>query len=202
MRRLLALIVLICLLPLAALAEDRPRGLLWSRTDLPRTFPLQVKSNPGTDYLVTLTDTETGEAVLAAYIRGGEFFRVLVPPGRFLLDFASGPHWQGDESLFGPETKHFTLETPLTFEVTGTARKGGQIVDLRGPLTIATKTIGICQRFALDPESLRKQQPPSLRPPSLLPAKTSASDRSRTHPARDLPAFVVPYYDLSSRICD
>lgn len=196
MRRVFVLLLICLCLPLAALAEDRPRGLLWSRSDLPRTFPLQVKSNPGTDYLVTLTDTGTGEAVLAAYIRGGEFFRVLVPPGRFILAFASGPKWQGDESLFGPETRHFTLEKPLTFEVTGTARKGGQIVDLRGPLTIATKTIGICQRFALDPESLRK---PQLSP---RPAKLSASDRARSHPARALPAFVVPYYDLSSRICD
>lgn len=184
------------MLPLAAMAEDRPKGLLWSRTDLPRTFPLQVKSNPGTDYLVTLTDAATGEAVLAAYIRGGEFFRVLVPPGTFLLDFASGTDWQGDETLFGPKTEHFTLETPLTFEVTGTARKGGQIVDLRGPQTIATKTIGICQRFALDPGSLGRPRP------SLLPAKTSAADRTRSHPARKLPPFVVPHYDLGSRFCD
>lgn len=50
---------------------------------------------------MTLLDAETGEAALAAYIRGGAFFRVLVPPGACRLLFATGKVWQRKASLFG-----------------------------------------------------------------------------------------------------
>ena len=196
MRRLIFLALLVLVMPFSVLAEARPQGLLWAEAGVPRTLPLQVKTVAGSDYLVVLREPDTGAAVLAAYVRGGEFFRVLVPPGRFDLDFATGPEWQGDETLFGPGTRHFTLAEPLDFGVTGAARKGGQIVDLRDPQAVGVKTIGICQRLALDPESLRKPQPLAR------PATISTADPSRNHPARDLPPFVVPDYGVTSRICD
>jgi len=167
MRRSLALIALLSLLPLSALApvraeEARPRGLLRVETELPRTFPLQVKSNPGTDYLLILREAEgavegsTGRIVLTAYVRGGEFFRVLVPPGRYRVDFAKGrpADWQGEAALFGPATEHVTLDEVLEFKVVGTARKSGHIVDLRGPARIAAVPIALCEAFRLDPDSL------------------------------------------------
>lgn len=157
MRRAI-LALLICLsLPLAARAEERPRGLLWSATPLPRTLPLQVKSNPGTDYLLTLRDAASDEAVLAAYVRGGSFFRVLVPPGRFRVDLAAGrpADWRGAEALFGPQTAHQRLEAVLEFRVIGTARRAGHILDLRGPARIVAVPFDLCERLALDPDSLR-----------------------------------------------
>ncbi|WP_350153223.1 hypothetical protein [Roseovarius sp.] len=131
-----------------------PAGLLWNRTGLPAVFPLQVKTPPGPDYHLTLIDTQTGEAALAAYIKGGAFFRVLVPPGTFRLRFATGKAWQGEDVLFGEgdATYRFDLRRPLTFETRGLATKAGHIVTLTPGTSdeitsAARKDQLICQSF-------------------------------------------------------
>ncbi|KIC21664.1 hypothetical protein [Leisingera sp. ANG-Vp] len=136
---LLAAVLAMWLAPGALSAESagvgppqRP-GLMWNRTGLPAVFPLQVKSPKGADYFLTLHDHGTGEAALAAYIEGGAFFKVLVPPGRFVLRFASGTKWQGEEALFGAGTQHFEMPEPLEFAVRGLGSKAGHIVTLRQP---------------------------------------------------------------------
>ncbi|WP_295315806.1 hypothetical protein [Roseobacter sp.] len=113
---------------------ERPAGLMWNRTGLPAVFPLQVQSAPGADYYMTLSDAQTGEAALAAFIRGGGFFRVLVPPGTFDIAFATGQKWQGENLLFGlaPQTWRFMLENPLTFEIRDHSTRAGHIVDITG----------------------------------------------------------------------
>ncbi|MBC7163794.1 MAG: hypothetical protein H5U15_02180 [Roseovarius sp.] len=130
---------LLCALPAVAPAAESaplpkpPVGLMWNRSGLPAVFPLVVKTAPGQDYVLTLIDIETDEAVLAAYIEGGAFFRVLVPPGTFRLRFATGLIWRGEEELFGPgdSTEVFELDPPLTFETRGLGTKAGHIIDLR-----------------------------------------------------------------------
>jgi hypothetical protein len=116
----------------AATVKDRPVGLMWNRTGLPAVFPLQVKTSAGRDNVVTLYDAGTGEAALAAFIKGGALFKVLVPPGVFIVSFATGETWEGEEKLFGPgaATQVFTLPEPLTFEVRGFGVKAGHMVDI------------------------------------------------------------------------
>ena len=58
---------------LARAETERPAGLMWNRTGLPAVFPLQIKTTPGADYLVILSDAETDFDALAAYARGGDF---------------------------------------------------------------------------------------------------------------------------------
>jgi len=111
---------------------EPPRtGLLWLHSELPAVFPLQVKTAPGRSYHLTLLEHETGEATLAAFIRGGDFFRVLVPPGRYAIRVAHGALWRGEEALFGPGTEVTTLDGPFRFEVQGVGRKAGHLIDLR-----------------------------------------------------------------------
>lgn len=120
----------LALLPLAALASDRPEpGLVWNRTGLPLVFPLQVKTPPGADYIVNLTDADSGDTALAAYIRGGLFFRVLVPPGTYRVHFDYGTVWHDNEARFADQ-KTVHLDDPLTFETRGIGRKAGHLVDL------------------------------------------------------------------------
>ncbi len=130
MPRLFALILCL-LIPALAAAEDRPRaGLLWNASDLPATFPLQVKSLPGRDHVVYLTDPDSGDPVMAGYIRGGEFFRMLVPPGTWRLRFAHGRGWQGEVGLFGPGTEWTEMEEVLDFHIIGRDRRRAYIVTL------------------------------------------------------------------------
>ncbi|WP_157617017.1 hypothetical protein [Thioclava pacifica] len=160
-------------------------------SELPRTMPLQIKTAPGLDYYLVLREAATGRDVIGAYARGGEFFRLLVPPGQFELQFAIGApqDWQGPGDLFGPDTQRLRLDPPLGFGVTGYARKGGHLLDLRNLDQIAERSLGICQRLALDPESV------SVTPDAPMPGVTPRDPN-------EIPEAKVPQYRKISRICD
>ena len=132
-------------------AEVPRHGLMWNRTGLPAVFPLQVKTTTGQNYYVNLVDAHSGEPALAAFIEGGRFFKVLVPPGQFEVHFASGLNWENEKTLFGVGgTEVFRLEKPLTFAVVGTSVKAGHIIDLtKLPSEIIVAGSFICQRVAL-----------------------------------------------------
>ncbi len=134
MRSLLLLSLLIAPLVAPALAQEaveRPRaGLMWNHSGLPAVFPLQVKTPAGQDFFLRLINANTAEIALAAYIRGGEFFKVLVPPGDYFLRFAYGQDWQGEQALFGDATQLFPMKAPLSFGVGGISRKKGYTVRL------------------------------------------------------------------------
>ena len=135
--------LLMCCIAAVASAgiEDRLRvpqttGILWNRTGLPAVFPLQVKTPAGQDYFLKLIDGETRQDALAAYIVGGAFFKVLVPPGSYILHFSVGDVWLGEDHLFGSgeNTRSFELEEALTFEIRDLATKSGHLVDItKGP---------------------------------------------------------------------
>lgn len=134
--------------------EPRPRaGLMWNRTGLPAIFPLVVRTLPGRDFFMVLTERATGTPALAAYVRGGAFFRVLVPPGTYDVTFAHGTGWRGEDALFGPgrETGIYRLDRPLSFEVVGLSRKQGHLIDLsrvfaEGEVSAMHRPLSICQR--------------------------------------------------------
>lgn len=129
-RRLIALILCL-LLPALAMAEERPRaGILWNRSGLPATFPLQVKTFSGKDHVVFLVEPESDKEVMAGYIRGGQFFRLLVPPGKYRLRFASGTEWQGEDKLFGKLTEWTEGKDILDFHLLGIGRRSGYLVTL------------------------------------------------------------------------
>lgn len=170
-------------------AHERPQGLLWHRSGLAATLPLQVKTDPGADYLLHLQDVKTGQIVLAAYIRGGEFFRVLAPPGTFELNFFFGKDWQGEAALFAPETQSFILDRPLTFGAS-VSRKNGHLIDLRGGGDITIRDFAFCQRLALDPKSLSPQRNPV--------GKHYERPGPNSFPP---PKFETPRYILRSHVC-
>jgi hypothetical protein len=113
-------------------ANTQATGLMWNRTGLPAVFPLQVKTSAGQDYFLTLRDVGTGMDALAAFITGGDFFKVLVPPGTYTLRFHIGDVWQGEDDLFGPgaDTQILELAEPLTFEIRSLDVKAGHLVNI------------------------------------------------------------------------
>lgn len=112
----------------------RPRaGLLHKYSDLPSTLPLMVRSDPGTDHRLTLVVAETQEVILTAYVRGGQPFRLVVPPGRFRLHVLSGRVWLGERKGFAETIADGWLKQPLEFGA-GFARKRGVFLDLRGEI--------------------------------------------------------------------
>ncbi len=186
-RLLLVFVLAVSALP--ALAEERPQGLLWNRSGLPATSPLLIKTNAGADYFLNLRDVERDKVVLAAYVRGGEFFQVLVPPGRFELMFASGEEWQGEARLFGVHTHFFMLDQPLRFRATMSQRRG-HMIDLTQASGGTISDLVKCQRLAPEPESLRNRKgqfDPLLRDPSGAPEAW--------------PEMPAPRYDVETWTC-
>lgn len=146
-------------------APSVKHGLMWHSSGLPAVFPLQVKTLGPQDYYVTLINVESGETVLVAYIEGGRFFRVLVPPGTFEVRFAYGNNWQGEDALFGPDGKtvFFDMPDPLTFGVRNFNTKGGHLVDLRDispgqEARVVPEDLFVCQgvRLANMAEAVRR----------------------------------------------
>ncbi|MFV0299353.1 MAG: hypothetical protein ACK5IP_00435 [Paracoccus sp. (in: a-proteobacteria)] len=127
MRPVILLLALTLALP--ALADDRPvAGLMWNRSGLPATLPLQLRSEAGLDHVLMLSAPGTDAPVLAAYVRGGDFFRVLVPPGDWRIAIASGHDWQPGETMFGPDTQWTELPDPLHFGVADGSRREGHVL--------------------------------------------------------------------------
>ena len=197
LRCLLAALLVVVQAGLAAAAP--PHGLMWAKGDLPRIFPLQVRTPPGRDAYLVLRDAASDRAVLAAYIEGGRFFRVLVPPGTFMLDIAIGADWQGEEALFGPATAVYAHPEPLEFGITGAGRKSGHLIDLRDAATgieARSDTLALCQRYALDLDAFGGALPEEASRPDLLHG-TAEPD-----PLEEGPFLRREWrYDLDERLC-
>ena len=56
-------------------------------------------------FVVVLEDWQTGMRVGLAYLRANTIETLRPPPGRYRIVVASGHVWQGDELLFGSETR-------------------------------------------------------------------------------------------------
>lgn len=150
-RYIRCVLLFLVLWPGLSVAQSPPQGLMWNRTGLPAVFPLQVKTTEGQGYFMTLVDAETRKPALAAFIEGGRFFKVLVPPGVYDVQFAAGTGWQNDVDLFGPDgTTLFALAAPLRFEVVDVGTKGGHLIDMtQDQSEIVVKDRHICQRMAI-----------------------------------------------------
>lgn len=217
MRHLVGVLIYFALV-LVATADAARHGLMWNATGLPAVFPLQIKTTIGTDTRVTLVDADTGTPALAAYVEGGRFFRVLVPPGRFRLEFDQGETWQGETELFGATgTTSFALDHVLTFEVRGVGVKAGHIVDLTDP----EAGIVVLDRFdchgyrvkrpvRLQPEFDARTIPKvrlqnrdaldGLQPPRVAPRPNAAFSRP-TVPTDFAPYLAGPEFEIRATLC-
>lgn len=174
------LVLSVCFIPVSTTAEimgDTPApilsGLIWNRTGLPAVFPLQVKTPAGENYFLKLVNERTKSEAIAAFIVGGSFFKVLVPPGTYTLQFSFGNVWQGEEHLFGSgaNTETFELQQALTFQLRGGRTKAGHLVDLTDmlehqPFRANVKAQSICQTFRTEappPVALRFPRDPRVR---------------------------------------
>lgn len=187
MCRLIALLLTIAL-ALPAWAQDRPRaGLMWNRSGLPATLPLVVRTVPGRDYAVFLSPIAGGDPVMAGYIHGGTYFRLLVPPGTWRVRFAHGSDWRGEEALFGPETEWTTVDEPMSFGAS-VARRHGYIIRLiesDGRMKVASAgPLDLCQTLTMTTETIdlddeRDDDPNRLPAPGLRRLEIDLDTRSR-----------------------
>ena len=92
--------------------------------DEERLAPLEIKTSLGLNYFLKLVDIETGEPVVAMFIRGGRTEKIYVPLGTYEVKYASGLQWYGYEHLFGPDTQYMKADEPFIFQRTGNVVSG------------------------------------------------------------------------------
>lgn len=189
MRRVIALLVLL-FLPFAALAE-RPHGFAFNRTGLPATLPLLITSPPGRDIYVELLSPAQA-TVFAAHAWGGEPFRVLVPPGDWLVRLSLGQDWQDELHRFGPGTEQIEIPEPLRF-FAGFDRRSGYLIDLRGE-AVRISARGLCQGFTRAQPRGRVDPPPDMTVEFLRNREAVTS-----YPLRDGAWALVPDVGLPRR---
>jgi len=96
----------------------------YTEEDEVRLAPLEIKTSPGYNYFVQLIEIESGEVVIAMFVRGGRTEKVYVPLGTYEVRYASGLQWYGYEHLFGPETRYMKADAHFTFQRTGNEVSG------------------------------------------------------------------------------
>lgn len=77
-------------------------GVMWNKTRRHPTAPLQIKTRAGPDYYIKFIDKNTNLDAVAIYVAGGKSLEVLVPPGSYIMRYAYGKSWRGEEHFFGP----------------------------------------------------------------------------------------------------
>ncbi|MFK7878508.1 hypothetical protein [Roseobacter sp.] len=203
--------------------SDPPAGLMWNRTGLPAVFPLLVKTPAGRDYYLTLFDAQSGDAALAAFIKGGAFFKVLVPPGSYDLRFASGSRWINEDALFGAggKTDVFELAEPLTFAIRDLSTKAGHLVEIKEPDQHQMAAVSVSDHFVCQGPrlvSVPRLQPSfddvesyTLRipddgelmrfPPRFSKERLLDGGDAPVFPTRYAPYFSAPEYDIRAHLC-
>jgi hypothetical protein len=86
--------------------------------------PLEISSSSGENYVVKLTDADSGEDVLTIFVRGGQTEKVDVPLGNYVVKYASGEKWYGYKHLFGPSTHYSKADRTFTFSKNGSQVNG------------------------------------------------------------------------------
>lgn len=99
-------------------------GTIRRRTSAEALAPFEIKTSPGSNYLVKLEDAKTRRYVMDIFVRGGETIEVAVPLGSYIVKYAAGTTWYGYEYYFGPNTGYNKADTVFHFRQHGNQISG------------------------------------------------------------------------------
>jgi len=90
--------------------------------------PLSIKTpDEGEYYYIILKDFDSGERMLTLFVYPDSLMEFTVPLGDYLLFYATGEVWYGEEHLFGPETQYAKSDEKLEFFILGEYAMGMSI---------------------------------------------------------------------------
>jgi hypothetical protein len=96
---------------------SRPRTGIYRNYDLSSDLaaPFEIRTALGANYFIKLEDAVTREPIQTFFIRGGQTMQSNVPLGQFVLKYATGNSWCGENNLFGTETEFHKADVVLRF---------------------------------------------------------------------------------------
>lgn len=86
------------LLDIAAIAEPKTGKLSGSAKGTAVNF---IRTAGSSGAYIQMRDASTNELAVSCYVAGGKNTRVNVPAGEYIIVWATGPYWYGEEYLFG-----------------------------------------------------------------------------------------------------
>ncbi len=90
--------------------------------------PFKIQSQGISNFLVKLTDVNTGATVMTIFVRGGQDVETTVPLGSYYVKYASGTTWYGYDHLFGDyHTGYSKADEVFNFSVDGDTVRGFSI---------------------------------------------------------------------------
>lgn len=103
--------------PVSCTALKRPRTGVYRNYDLSSDLvaPLEIHTAAGANYFIKLEDSVTHEPIQTFFVRGGQTIESNVPLGQFVLKYATGNLWCGENDLFGNETQFNKADAVLRF---------------------------------------------------------------------------------------
>jgi hypothetical protein len=94
--------------------------------------PFEIRTiDTGFHFFIKLENIASNKEVLTAFIRSGESLKTKVPLGNYMLKYAIGKEWYGEENKFGPEplTQYFKADDVFEF-IENKKRISGWTVEL------------------------------------------------------------------------
>lgn len=86
--------------------------------------PLEIRTAPGSHYLVKLSDFNSDRDVLTVFVHGGRVATLDVPLRTYRIKYATGEKWYGLTHLFGPDTSYARADSTFDFRVEGNQVSG------------------------------------------------------------------------------
>jgi len=103
--------------------------------------PFKVETQAGRNYLLKLSDPQSGRDVAKLYVVGGQPVEFLVPLGTYGVKFATGEKWYGDKHLFGPSTQYGKFDELMDFTSTLSNEDSIKLSRLRSKLDSANAAV-------------------------------------------------------------
>ena len=80
--------------------------------------PLQIiTKSSNRHYYVKLVDSVNDTTIMSIFIRANHKVMVDVPLGSYLIKYATGTKWYGEEKLFGPSTDYYKADRIFDFKL-------------------------------------------------------------------------------------
>lgn len=87
-----------------------------NRPNLQGDNPLQIRTSTGSHYWVKIVNAyNESEQLVSYFIRGGEILDVSLPTGSYIIKYAYGDTWYGEEGLFGEQTEYSKADEIFEF---------------------------------------------------------------------------------------
>ena len=97
-------------------AQPLPETGATNKPNLYGDSPLQIKTNSGSHYWVKIVNAyDEREELVSYFIRGGETLDVTLPAGSYVVKYAYGDTWYGEEYLFGENTGYSKADEVFEF---------------------------------------------------------------------------------------